>query len=131
MFRAGHELDKGSITRPEFEAADHVVVVSGGTGHAIVDQTIERLGAQRNIVLTVPHFVALGHILSASTMIATVPERYAMACTEPFGLRYVTHPLAVPEININLFWHARFNKDPANKWLRSLVFETFADGKGR
>jgi DNA-binding transcriptional LysR family regulator len=131
MFRKGHALDKGSITRDEFEAADHVVVVSSGTGHAIVDQTIERLGAQRNIVLSVPHFVALGHILSASTMIATVPERYAMACTEPFGLRYVTHPLAVPEININLFWHARFNKDPANKWLRSLLFETFADGGRR
>jgi len=131
MFRAGHELDKGSITRAEFEAAEHVVVVSGGTGHAVLDQAMERLGAQRNIVLTVPHFVAVGHILAASTMIATVPERYAMACMQPFGLRYVTHPLAVPEININLFWHARFNKDPANKWLRSLVFETFADGKGR
>ena len=130
MFREGHVLDKGAITQEEFEAADHVVVVSGGTGHAIVDQTIERLGARRNASLTVPHFVAVGHILSSSTMIATVPERYAMACTKPFGLRYVAHPLPLPEININLFWHARFNKDPANKWLRSLVFETFADGKG-
>lgn len=131
MFRAGHPLDKGSISRAEFEAADHVVVVSSGTGHAIVDQAIERLGAHRHIALTVPHFVAVGHILSASPMIATVPERYAMACMQPFGLRYVTHPLPVPEININLFWHARFNKDPANKWLRSLVFDTFADGKGQ
>lgn len=130
MFQEGHELDKGNITQEEFEAADHVVVVSSGTGHAIVDLTIDRLGIRRNVCLTVPHFVAVGHILAASPMIATVPERYAMACMKPFGLRYVAHPFPLPEININLFWHARFNKDPANKWLRSLIFETFADGKG-
>lgn len=130
MFRAGHPLDKDGVTREEFEAADHVQVISGGSGHAIVDQTIERLGVRRNIVLTVPHFVAVGHILAASTMIATVPERFAMASTGPFGLRYLNHPIPVPEININLFWHARFNKDPANKWLRNLIFELFADGAG-
>jgi DNA-binding transcriptional LysR family regulator len=129
MFRQGHELDKGKLTAEEFEQAEHVVVVSGGTGHAIVDQTIERLGTRRKICLSVPHFVAVGHILAASEMIATVPERYAIACVKPFGLRYVPHPISLPEININLFWHAKFNKEPANKWLRSLIFETFADGR--
>jgi DNA-binding transcriptional LysR family regulator len=128
MFRKGHELDKASISVEEFERAEHVVVVSGGTGHAIVDQTIERLGINRRVSLTVPHFVAVGHILSASSMIATVPERYAMACVKPFGLKYVTHPLSLPEVSINIFWHARFNKEPANQWLRRLIFDRFADG---
>jgi DNA-binding transcriptional LysR family regulator len=128
MFRKGHELDKASISVEEFERAEHVVVVSGGTGHAIVDQTIERLGIDRRVSLTVPHFVAVGHILSASSMIATVPERYAMACVKPFGLKYVTHPLSLPEVSINIFWHARFNKEPANQWLRRLIFDRFADG---
>jgi DNA-binding transcriptional LysR family regulator len=129
MFRKGHPLDKKKLTVDDFRHADHVTVVSTGTGHAIADQAIERHGIQRNIGLTVPHFVAVGHILSNSTMIATVPERYAMACVEPFGLRYVAHPLALPEININVFWHAKFNKDPANKWLRGLIFDHFADGR--
>jgi DNA-binding transcriptional LysR family regulator len=128
MFRAGHALDKPGMTVDEFKAAEHVVVVSSGTGHAIVDHAIERLGVTRKAGLTVPHFVAVGHILSASDMIATVPERYAMACLKPFGLKYVTHPLALPEVNINIFWHARFNKEPANQWLRRLIFERFADG---
>jgi DNA-binding transcriptional LysR family regulator len=129
MFRQGHPLDKGSVSIEEFCSADHVMVVSAGTGHAIVDQTFERLGIVRHIALTVPHFVAVGHILSNSSMIATVPERYAMACEKPFSLKYVPHPLTVPEININVFWHAKFNKDPVSKWLRSLIFDTFADGR--
>ena len=129
MFRKGHALDRKKITVPDFAAADHVMVVSSATGHAIADQAIERQGIRRNIGLTVPHFVAVGHLLSHSDMIATVPERFAMACLEPFGLRYVAHPLTLPEININVFWHAKFNKDPANKWLRSLIFDHFADGR--
>ena len=127
MFRKGHPLDKASMTVDEFRDADHVTVVSSGTGHAIADIAIERQGIKRNIGLTVPHFVAVGHILSNSAMIATVPERYAMACVEPFGLRYIPHPLELPEININVFWHAKFNKDPVSQWLRSLIFDHFAD----
>jgi DNA-binding transcriptional LysR family regulator len=129
MFREGHPLDKKRMTTEEFSGADHVIVISSGTGHAIVDQAIERLGIERKIALTVPHFVAVGHILSNSSMIATVPERFAMACVKPFGLKYLRHPLSLPEININVFWHAKFNKDPSNKWLRSLIFDTFADGR--
>jgi DNA-binding transcriptional LysR family regulator len=128
MFRNGHELDKPSLTVEEFTKADHVIVISGGTGHAIVEQTIEREGIKRNIRLTVPHFVAVGHILSTSNLIATVPERYAMECAVPFGLKYAKHPIALPEVAINVFWHAKYHKDPASQWMRGVIFDTFADG---
>ena len=62
---------------------------------------MQRSGIARKVRLTVPHFVALGHILHASDMIATVPERLARALAEPFGLVWRTHPAALPEIAIN------------------------------
>jgi DNA-binding transcriptional LysR family regulator len=127
MFRKGHALDKGKITLAEFARAQHVAVISSGTGHAKVDESIERRGIKRNILLTVPHFVAVGHILSTTDMVATVPERYALKCVEPFGLCYVRHPVPLPEIGINLFWHAKFQKEPGNQWLRGVVFDTFSD----
>jgi DNA-binding transcriptional LysR family regulator len=127
MFRKGHALDKRKITVAEFAKAQHVVVISEGTGHAKVDESIERKGVKRHVVLTVPHFVAVGHILSTTDMVATVPERYARECVEPFGLRYVPHPVPLPEIGINLFWHAKFHKEPGNQWLRGVVFEAFSD----
>jgi hypothetical protein len=27
----------------------------------------------------------------------------------------------------NLFWHAKFHKEPENQWLRGVVFDTFSD----
>ena len=127
MFRKGHRLDKRKVSLAEFSSADHVVVVSEGTGHGKVDELLERSGILRNVRLTVPHFVAVGHILHKSDMIATVPERLARALVEPFELAYVGHPATLPEIAINMFWHAKFHKDPANEWLRGLVFRMHSD----
>jgi len=127
MFRKGHALDKRKVSLAEFSSADHVVVVSEGTGHGKVDELMERGGVTRKVLLTVPHFVAVGHILQHSDMVATVPERLAQALVGPFGLAYVKHPASLPEIAINMFWHAKYHKDPANEWLRGLVFRIHAD----
>jgi hypothetical protein len=51
----------------------------------------------------------------------------AQALVGPFGLAYAKHPASLPEIAINMFWHAKYHKDPANEWLRTLVFRLHAD----
>lgn len=126
LFRRGHALDKRELSREEFYGADHAVVVSAGTGHAKMDEIIESAEERRKVRLLVPHFVAIGHILASTDMIATVPDRYARRCAEPFGLRYVDHPVELPPIGINLFWHAKVHKEPGNQWLRQLIFELFS-----
>jgi DNA-binding transcriptional LysR family regulator len=129
MFRQGHPLQGEKLSMKQFVEADHVVVVSPGTGHAKVDEIIEKNGIRRNVRLSVPHFVAVGHILSQTDMVATVPERYAMECLVPFNLAYVKHPVELPAIDINIFWHAKFHKEPANQWLRNIIAETFSDAR--
>ena len=131
LFRKAHRLDKKKISLAEFSAAEHLVVVSPGTGHGKVDELLERSGVERRVRLTVPHFVAIGHILQATDLVATVPERLAQRMTEPFGLTYVAHPAKLPEVAINVFWHAKFHRTPDNQWLRTLVFDSFVDdGRG-
>lgn len=130
MFRRGHALDKRSISLSEFSAADHVVVVSEETGHGKADELLRRRNIARKVVLTVPHYVAVGHILHDSDLVATVPERLAQALVEPFGLSYVRNPAKLPEIAISLFWHGRYHKDPAIAWLRALIVRLHGEGAG-
>lgn len=127
MFRPGHALDKRTVRLKDFEAADHVVVTAAGTGHARVDEILARQGVQRNIRLRVPHFVALADIVQSTDLVATVTEKFAQRSAACFGLRYIRHPVDLPEIQINLFWHARYHRDPANQWLRGLIFELFSE----
>lgn len=125
LFRRGHAFERGRLTSAAFRGAEHLVVVSAGTGHGKVDDLIRRAGIDRRVRVTVPHFVGVGHILQHSDLVATVPERLAHHLSEPFGLVWRVHPVKLPEIAINLFWHAKSHRSPANQWLRAMVFDAF------
>ena len=129
LFRKGHPLDRRRVTLADFKAAEHLVIVSAGTGHGHVDELIRRAGVERSTRLTVPHFVSVGHILRRSDMLATVTERLAESLVEPFDLSYRPHPVALPEVAINVFWHAKVHRSPVHQWLRTLVFELFGEGR--
>lgn len=128
MFRSGHRLARKKMSAADFYAAEHVAIVSAGTGHSKVDEVLDGRSPKRVVKLTVPHFVAIGHILQATDLVATVPEKLAERMTGPFGLKHVAHPVKLPGIGINLFWHAKYHKDAANQWLRSLIFDLHAEG---
>lgn len=131
VFRQGHPVAQSPMTLAQFTQLDHVGVVSANTGHGEVDGFLERAGIKRKVRLVVPHFIAVGHILQTTDLIATLPERFAQRCEAPFGLVSSPHPARIPDIAINLFWHAKFNRDPASLWMRQLLVELFADSDGR
>ena len=127
MFRREHPAASQPMTQDLFQSLEHVVVIAAGTGHGEVDTILDRAGIVRRIRAVVPHFTAVGHILQSSDLVATVPERFAIHCTQPFDLVYVPHPAPLPDIAIKMFWHAKYHQDPANRWLRQLLFEMFSD----
>ena len=127
LFRQGHPLDRKRLSLADFKAAEHLVVVSAGTGHGKVDDLIRRAGVERTVRLTIPHFVSVGHILQRSDLVATVTERLAESLAQPFGLTSRPHPVDLPEIAINVFWHAKVHRSPAHQWLRTVVFDLFGD----
>lgn len=131
VFRQGHPLAQSPMTLKQFTELDHVGVISANTGHGEVDGLLERAGIKRKMRLVVPHFIAVGHILQTTDLIATLPERFAQRCEAPFGLVSSPHPARIPDIAINLFWHAKFNRDPASLWMRQLLVELFADSDGK
>jgi DNA-binding transcriptional LysR family regulator len=127
LFRQGHPTAHNPISLAQFKSLAHVGVTSANTGHSEVDEWLTRKGISRHIQLHVPHFVAVGHILQSSDLIATVPERFAQKCAEPFQLETSPLPFKLPDIAINLFWHAKYNREPANMWLRQLMVDLFTE----
>jgi DNA-binding transcriptional LysR family regulator len=127
LFRQGHPTAHNPISLAQFKSLAHVGVTSANTGHSEVDEWLTRKGIARHVQLHVPHFVAVGHILQSSDLIATVPERFAQKCAEPFQLETSPLPFKLPDIAINLFWHAKYNREPANMWLRQLMVDLFTE----
>ena len=127
LFRRGHVLEDAPLTLAAWREAEHLVVVSAGTGHGQVDDWLKRRGVQRRVRLTVPHFMSVGYILQRTDLIATVPERLAMQLAAPFSLSLRALPATLPAAPIHLFWHTRVQRDEGNRWLRGVVIDLFAD----
>lgn len=131
LLRADHPLArKRRLSLADFGAAEHVRVQAAGTGHGRVDELLARHGVTRRILLTLPHYVALAHVLASTELIATVPERFAQRVSRPLGLCTRALPLALEGSAIHQFWHARLHRDPANQWLRALIARRFGAEEG-
>lgn len=129
LYRSGHALDRKRITLADVRDAQHLVIVSAGTGHGRVDELIRRAGIDRTVRLTVPHFVSVGHILQGTDLVATVPRKLAERLAGPFGLVWRPHPVKLPEVSINVFWHAKAHRSPSSQWLRGVFFELFGEDR--
>jgi DNA-binding transcriptional LysR family regulator len=130
LMRKGHPLAAGKkLTLSSFTQAEHVRIVAAGTGHGRVDVALEKQKFHRQFRLTVPHYVALGDVLSHSDLMATVPERFADRHLVPFGLIKRDLPIPVAESAIHQFWHSRLHRDPGHQLLRRFTCALFGDVK--
>ena len=110
------------MTLKQFLAARHVVVRPEGREHAF-DRLLEDKGHRRQVMLELSHYMSLLAILPGSDLIATVPDDIATAVGRHIPIKRVALPLAAPVIDVQLYWHRRMQRDPANQWLRSVFHE--------
>lgn len=127
MFRKGHPLARGKVTLARFAAAEHLLVDSHDSPYDRINHLLEEAGIGGGTRFRVPHFTAVPYIVSGSDLVVTVPQKLAERASGPFGLTWIVPPLALPPLQTNLFWHRRFNQDPGNRWLRSLLSGVFGE----
>jgi len=76
--------------------------------------------------------VALATLLVASSHhIGLVARRFAEQHGAAMGVRWFAMPVALPEVDVCLQWHARLDHDPAQRWLRSLIHTSLDRGLAR
>lgn len=124
--RKQHPLaEKLRWTLEDYLSQSHVVVVAKEPGHGDVDTILAKKGVVRKIQLTIPHFMTLGPTLAATDIVATLPVDAALMLEQPYGLTTIPFPIPLPTANVDVCWHRRVHRDPANLWLRNLIFELY------
>ncbi len=124
LLRQGHALGRGKLTLAQFLQASHAVVKPDGREH-VFEQFLQARGLQRRVVVELSHFMSLLPIVETSDLIATVPRDLAEFFVQHGKVRYVDTPMKSPVIDVFLFWHQRYQKDPAHVWLRKQIHELF------
>jgi DNA-binding transcriptional LysR family regulator len=127
MLRVDHPRIGRTLTRRQFVGESHALVSSMGSGHRVIEETLEKNGIARRIALRVPHFTVLPMVLERTDLLLTIPVRIARVLEKEGRLRSLRLPVAIPPAEIGLHWHERFERDPGNRWLRARMLELFAE----
>jgi len=118
VVRRAHPLAGRRLSIEDFCRFDHVLVSpTRGSFEGPTDDALRRAGWRRRIAYSVPSFLLLPALLQTDDLIAVVPRR--LTAFQPEGLTTFTLPLPVKGFDVIAVWHARVDKDPAHRWLRS------------
>ncbi|MEX2476661.1 LysR family transcriptional regulator [Marinobacter sp.] len=118
LARAGHPLTEGKLTMDRYIAAQHVLVSSRTEGPGIEDFELSRLGVQRHIRLRCQHYYAACRVVEGSDLLLTMPETYARIIAERADIRILTPPADLPDLDVHLYWHKAYEREPALLWFR-------------
>lgn len=127
LVRAGHPLRARTLTLSAFGKLPHVSVSSASTGHRMIEELMIEQNIRRRELLRLPHLSVIPEVIQRTDLAATLPHTVAKVFAKRGQFRIYEHPAKLPSIEVTLHWHARFNADPANAWLRRLVIEVLHD----
>lgn len=101
--------------------ARHCLVTISGFGLGIVDTLLAQKGLKRNIVVRIPHFLAVAHIITGSDLLVTLPRRLGELLSKQEKIALMNPPLKIPYFPIYLYWHARNQNNPIHRWIKKVI----------
>lgn len=128
--RKSHPVFKQPLTLARFCELDHVLVSPDGGGFVgPTDLALRKLGRERQVTVSVPHFLFVPELLRNSDLVAVLPER--LLANGAHDLRAAEPPLAIPGYEMIMVWHERSHLDPAHRWLRDAISEAITGAQGK
>jgi DNA-binding transcriptional LysR family regulator len=113
-----------------FLEAQHIFITVGtGHPHQIAERSLEEQLPAKNIIAHVPSFTAAAILARNTKAVATMPGPVASVLARELDMQLAKPPIKLPEFEISQYWHERFDRDPGNQWLRSVINAKFGGGK--
>ena len=120
VMRPDHPLSRGRLNLDRYCRAEHALVsVSGGGFQGPVDAQLAVSGTTRNIIVSVPCFLAGIDLVRQSKLLLSIPARLAQNYRGLLVARAL--PVPSPSFDVTLVWHARTDASRPHAWFRALV----------
>jgi len=120
--RVGHPAIDGELDLDTYAATPHVLITLGDDARPTwIDEELARLGRTRRVALRVRHFMAAPLVVARTDLVLTGPSMLIRYFAEHHPLQVLAPPIALPTYPEEMYWHERFDADPAHRWLRELL----------
>jgi DNA-binding transcriptional LysR family regulator len=77
----------------------------------------------------VPHFTVVPMVLERTDLILTLPARVGRVYEKRGNFKTLPLPVPIPQADVGVHWHERFEADAGNRWLREQVVELFRENR--
>jgi len=111
------------LTLDSYLALRHVVLGTPSNSRPMIDLALSKRGLQRQIAVTVPHFISMPAMVRGTDMLCTLPRRMAQRYADHFRLKSHVLPLRVPQFPVYLICHESQAADAGHQWLRGHLVE--------
>ena len=122
-----HPRVQGKLSRAAFVKEGHIVVSVSATGHGVVDKVLARHKIDRRVVLRLPSFLGVARIVAQTELLVIVPRLLGRALAMHEDVQQLEPPVSLPHYQVKQHWHARYNLDAGNVWLRRTMASVLAD----
>lgn len=131
VLRADHpDAAGGRLDRAAFERLRHVNLLPPGRLKVGLFQVLERLELQREVAVSVTHFLAIPELVAATDLCATLPTAICRRLAGDARLKVLEPPADFGRFPGHMAWHLRHREDDGHRWLRRLVREIAAAAVG-
>jgi DNA-binding transcriptional LysR family regulator len=125
VVRRGHPLSAGACGLGEWLSWPHVVVRTGSESGSVVGGALRAGDHARQIGLIAPSFTVAMCAVGDSELVLTAP--CPVGVLERFGLVSLEPPIALPQVEVWMYWHRRWRDDAAHQWLRRGLGQTLRE----
>jgi DNA-binding transcriptional LysR family regulator len=131
VMRKGHPAAKGTLTASKMRTLRHVAASPPATLHfRSIEKVLTGPQIRAEIALHVRSFLCVAPIVVETDLVALVPSSLATLVAENLGLCVLKPRVRFPELDVSIYWHRRFQNDPASIWLRNIMIELFGRKRG-
>ncbi len=129
VVRADHPNFHSGMTPEAFAKSPRALANASGMAHVVVEEELRRSGFDVTPQLTVPQFMVLPLVIANSDLLVIMPSRLAETFAELISIKVLKPPVVLKPYDIRLYWHERYHRDTAIRWLRQSFVELFVGRK--
>jgi len=127
VVRADHPNFRSGMSAEGFVKSQRALADASGMAHTVVEDELKKHDLMSTPRLTVPQFMVLPLVIASSDLLVIMPSRLAKAFAQLVSIKILEPPVLLRPYDIKIYWHERFDRDSASRWLRRTFIKLFRE----